>query len=50
MAAASTAATVAVGPAIRAKVSRDDWVLRGVLLLVAAFLVVSILLPLYALL
>ena len=50
MAAASTAATAVVGPAIRAKVSRDDWVLRGVLLLVAAFLVVSILLPLYALL
>ena len=50
MVAASTAATAVVGPAIRAKVSRDDWVLRGVLLLVAAFLVVSILLPLYALL
>ncbi|MBI2977843.1 MAG: putative 2-aminoethylphosphonate ABC transporter permease subunit, partial [Rhodospirillales bacterium] len=35
---------------VRAKVSRDDWLLRGVLVVVAALLVVSILLPLYALL
>jgi iron(III) transport system permease protein len=50
MAAANTAAVAALGPAIRPKVSGDDWVLRGVLIAVAAFLVVSILLPLYALL
>jgi len=35
---------------VRAKVSRDDWVLRGVMVVVAALLAVSIVLPLYALL
>ncbi|MGQ0732007.1 MAG: putative 2-aminoethylphosphonate ABC transporter permease subunit, partial [Acidovorax sp.] len=48
--AAADSATAALGPAIRPKVSGDDWVLRGVLVLVAAFLAVSVLLPLYALL
>ncbi len=47
----SNAAPAAVIAApVRAKVSRDDWVLRVVLIAVAAALVVSILLPLYALL
>ncbi len=47
----SNAAPAAVLAApVRAKVSRDDWLLRGVLVVVAAFLAVGILLPLYALL
>jgi len=44
------APAAAVAAPVRSKVSRDDWLLRGVLVVVAAFLAVGILLPLYALL
>ncbi|MBT3239196.1 MAG: ABC transporter permease subunit, partial [Rhodospirillaceae bacterium] len=35
--------------AVKEKVSREDWIMRGVLLAIALFLTVSILLPLYSL-
>ncbi|NQV82274.1 MAG: ABC transporter permease subunit, partial [Rhodospirillales bacterium] len=35
------------GLAVKEKVSREDWVMRGILLTIALFLTVSILLPLY---
>jgi len=34
---------------VKAKVSREDWIMRGILLTIALFLTVSILLPLYSL-
>ncbi|MGH6661242.1 MAG: ABC transporter permease subunit, partial [Rhodospirillales bacterium] len=46
----NAAPAAVIAAPVRAKVSRDDWLLRGVLVVVAALLVVSILLPLYALL
>jgi iron(III) transport system permease protein len=46
----NAAPAAVIAAPVRAKVSRDDWVLRGVLVVVAALLAVSILLPLYALL
>jgi len=47
---ANAAPAAVIAAPVRAKVSRDDWLLRGVLVVVAALLIVSILLPLYALL
>ncbi|MBM3572736.1 MAG: putative 2-aminoethylphosphonate ABC transporter permease subunit, partial [Alphaproteobacteria bacterium] len=37
-------------PAVKQQVSCDDWILRGVILLVGALLVVALVLPLYAML
>ena len=37
------------GHVVKEKVSREDWIMRGVLLAIALFLTVSILLPLYSL-
>lgn len=46
----NAAPAAVIAAPVKAKVSRDDWVLRGVLMAVAATLAISILLPLYALL
>jgi len=46
----NAAPAAVIAAPVRAKVSRDDWLLRGVLVAVAALLAVGILLPLYALL
>jgi len=43
------AAALATGLEVKEKVSREDWIMRGVLLAIALFLSVSILLPLYSL-
>jgi iron(III) transport system permease protein len=40
----------AAGPALHQQVSRDDWMLRGVILLVGLFLVIALVFPLYAML
>jgi iron(III) transport system permease protein len=45
-----TAAQLSPGPAIKAKVSREDWLMRGLLLCIALYLMVSIVLPLYTIL
>ena len=37
-----------LGPTVRAKVSRDDWAMRGFMLAIALYLVVALALPLYA--
>ncbi|MDA0305691.1 MAG: putative 2-aminoethylphosphonate ABC transporter permease subunit [Proteobacteria bacterium] len=42
-------AALATGLEVKEKVSREDWIMRGVLLAIALFLSVSILLPLYSL-
>ena len=34
-------------PRIRAKISRDDWMMRGCMVVIGVFLLVSVLLPLY---
>jgi iron(III) transport system permease protein len=47
---ASTAIATAGGSRLRPKVSRDDWIIRGCLSLLALFLLVAIVLPLYAML
>jgi iron(III) transport system permease protein len=41
---------IAAGPALRQQVSRDEWVMRVVILLVGLFLAVALVLPLYAML
>ncbi len=43
---AATAGT-AVAPRIKAKISRDDWIMRGAMGVIGVFLVVFVLLPLY---
>jgi iron(III) transport system permease protein len=37
-------------PRVRASLSRDDWVMRGAIVVMAVFLVVAVILPLYSLL
>ncbi len=41
---------VAVAAPVRPKVGREDWTMRGLILVIAAYLVVAIVLPLYAIL
>ncbi|MDA1089741.1 MAG: putative 2-aminoethylphosphonate ABC transporter permease subunit [Proteobacteria bacterium] len=43
----ATLAPALSGLAVKEKVSREDWIMRGILLAIALFLTVSILLPLY---
>lgn len=38
------------GPALKARMSRDDWVMRGYMIAIAIYLVVALALPLYAML
>ncbi len=38
------------GPKIKAKMSRDDWVMRGYMIVIAIYLIVALALPLYAML
>src|SRR3546814_4137530 len=38
------------GRGIKPKISRDDWIMRAAMLLIAAFLVVALVLPLYTML
>jgi iron(III) transport system permease protein len=38
------------GRGVKPKVSRDDWIMRGAMVLIAAFLVVALVLPLYTML
>ena len=45
----STADAAVLSLPVKAKVSREDWIMRGILLTIALFLTVSILLPLYSL-
>ena len=47
---AEIAASAPAAPRVRAKIGRDDLIMRGALLAVGAFLVVALLLPLYAML
>lgn len=46
----STTADIATTARIRPKLGRDDWILRGCLVLLGLFLLISILLPLYTML
>lgn len=39
-----------VAPRVRASLSRDDWIMRGAIVVMAVFLVIAVILPLYALL
>ncbi len=50
MATTMTASGKPLGPAIKPKVSGEDWVMRLILLAIAAYLIFSIVLPLYAIL
>ena len=38
------------GPALKAKMSRDDWVMRGYMIAIGIYLIVALALPLYAML
>lgn len=44
----NTAAATTIGPAIKPKVSGEDWLMRAVLMGIALYLVVTMVLPLYA--
>ena len=48
MSEAATAA-VSVAPRIKAKISRDDWIMRGCMAAIGLFLAFAVLLPLYTL-
>ncbi len=46
----AAAAAVPVAPRTKAKISRDDWIMRGCMAAIGLFLAVFVLLPLYTLL
>ena len=43
-------AAVAAAPRIRAKTSRDDWIMRGGMAMIGVYLLVAVVIPLYAIL
>jgi iron(III) transport system permease protein len=45
-----TAKPLPKGPALKARMSRDDWVMRGYMIAIAIYLIVALALPLYAML
>jgi iron(III) transport system permease protein len=47
MSEATISAESAAAPRIRAKISRDDWIMRGAMCVIGVFLAVFVLLPLY---
>ena len=44
------AAQLPAGPNIKPKLGRDDWVMRGFIVLIAVYLIVALAFPLYAML
>lgn len=46
----TTANELPAGPEVRSKLSRDDWVMRGGMLVIALYLIVTLAFPLYAML
>ena len=45
----AAAAAVPAAPRVKAKISRDDWIMRGCMVVIGLFLAVFVLLPLYTL-
>ena len=46
---ANAAEAIALHAPVKLKVSREDWIMRGILVAIALYLTVAILLPLYSL-